>query len=219
MDNDSLPRAFERIDEGLYRLRIPFEELNTTVYLVLLDGGAALIDAASDEGDVVNYVLPALEKLGIPPEAIKLLLLTHSHGDHAGGLSALRTWIPHAKARSMTPFDLSDFMLLHDGDLIGGRLEVIHLPGHTEESCGYFDKKTKTLLSGDCLQLAGVGKYIHGINNRGLYRSSVRRLMNMDILRIVAAHEYVPLGSIAEGKGAVRDYLEACLSLSDGKLQ
>ncbi|MBQ8416919.1 MAG: MBL fold metallo-hydrolase [Clostridia bacterium] len=202
------------MDEGIYRLRIPFEELNTTVYLALCDSGAALIDAASDEGDVVNYVLPALEKLGIPLEVIKLLLLTHSHGDHAGGLDALRERIPHAKVMSMTPFDVCDFMLLRDGDLIDGRLEVVHLPGHTEQSCGYFDRKTKTLLSGDCLQLAGVGKYVHGINDGERYRASVRRLMDMDLFRIVAAHEYVPLGSIAEGQEAVKRYLEACIALS-----
>lgn len=219
MGNASLPCGFEGIDDGLYRLRIPFEELNTTVYLALSDGGAALIDAASDEGDVVNYILPALEKLGIPLEAIKLLLLTHSHGDHAGGLSALRKMIPRAKVRSMTPFALPSFSLLQDGEVLLGRLKVIHLPGHTEESCGYYDLQTRTLLSGDCLQLAGVGKYIHGINHRERYRDSVRRLTDMDIYRIVAAHEYVPLGSIAEGKTAVRDYLEACLSLCDGKLQ
>lgn len=219
MSGASLPCGFEGVDEGLWRLRIPFEDLNTTVYLALCDSGAALIDAASDEGDIITYVLPALEKLDVPLEAIKQILLTHSHGDHAGGLTALHKQIPHAKVMSMTPFDVSGFVLLRDGDLIDGRLEVIHLPGHTEESCGYFDRKTKTLLSGDCLQLAGVGKYIHGINDGERYRSSVRRLMSMDIRRIVAAHEYEPLGSVAEGRAAVERYLDTCIDLSVEKMK
>ena len=76
---------------------------------------------------------------------------------------------------------------------------------------GYYDVKTKTLLSGDCLQLGGVGKYTNGIAYADPYRASIEKLRSMDILRIVAAHDYVPLGAIAEGREAVRLYLDKCL--------
>ena len=91
---------------------------------------------------------------------------------------------------------------------------AIYLPGHTEHSFGFFDISTKTLLSGDCLQLNGVGKYRNGIANMDLYISSVNKLKRMDINRIVAAHEYDPFGSTAEGKSSVLRYLNKCYEIA-----
>ena len=76
----------------------------------------------------------------------------------------------------------------------------------------FLDLPTGTLLSGDCLQLFGVGKYRSGIGYPYLYRRSVERLRGMELSQIVAAHEYDPLGSIARGKEEIEAYLSPCLS-------
>lgn len=58
------------------------------VYLLQSEGEAALIDAGSglEPERIVQNVLAA----GVAPGALKYILMTHVHGDHAGGVRALR---------------------------------------------------------------------------------------------------------------------------------
>ena len=93
-------------------------------------------------------------------------------------------------------------------------LMAVSLPGHTKNSVGYLDLRSKTLLSGDCLQLKGIGKYRNGIPYPNEYIASVQKLQHMQIDRIVAAHDYDPLGSVASGPLAVEEYLNLCLSIA-----
>lgn len=44
-----------------------------------------------------------------------------------------------------------------------------------------------------------------------LYARSVEKLKTMHIQKIAAAHEFEPLGSMAEGDAAVKEYPEMCL--------
>ncbi len=205
----------DNLGAGLFRILIPFEgDVTTTVYVVLCDGGVALIDSATYPSDVDNYIIPALEELKIPIESVKHLLLTHNHGDHAGGAERLLEKAEKADLRASFPSSLPRFSPLGDGEIIGGRLQTVSLPGHTEHSVGFLDLRTKTLLSGDCLQLEGVGKYRNGIGYPALYIESCEKLKKMNISRIVTAHEYDPLGSIANGEGEVKEYLDLCIEIA-----
>ena len=202
----------EALGRGLFRLLVPFEDLYTTVYVVQEETGVTIIDAATYPSDVDTYILPAIEKLGIDGGDVRLLLLTHDHGDHAGGLARLAERLPDATVGAAFAIDAPRFLPLRDGQLLSERVRVVSLPGHTKDSVAFLDTETNTLLSGDCLQLGGVGKYRNGIAYPHLYRASVERLMTMDVERIVAAHEYDPLGSVATGREAVARYLDTCLS-------
>jgi len=207
-----------RIDDlgaGLFRILVPFDgDVTTTVYVVLCDGGVVLIDSATYPEDVDNYIIPALEELKISFESIRSLLLTHNHGDHAGGAGRLLEVAENATIRASFGFNSSRFFPLTDGELVYGRLQAVSLPGHTNHSVGFLDLETKTLFSGDCLQLDGVGKYRNGICYPSLYIKSCEKLKNMDIRRIVTAHEYDPLGSIAEGECEVKEYLDLCIKIA-----
>ena len=203
----------EKMGMGLYRLFIPFEDLTTTVYIVKSQFGAAIIDSATYPSDVDDYILPALDALGLERDEIQYLLLTHAHGDHAGGIARLSECIPKAVVRASFEHPLQKEPLLSDGERLLDRLQVVSLPGHTQNSVGYLDLITNTLLSGDCLQLKGIGKYRNGVRYPELYRQSIERVKQLGIDRIVAAHEYDPLGSIAEGKDAVLAYLQTCLDV------
>lgn len=59
-----------------------------TVLLVVGDKGAIIIDAATAEA--VPSIVANLARLGLAPSDVKLLLSSHEHQDHAGGLRALR---------------------------------------------------------------------------------------------------------------------------------
>ena len=204
----------EGIAKNLYRIRIPFEDLTTTVYLATYDEGVALIDSATYDADIDNYVLPALAELSIPRERVKILALTHDHGDHGGGLGRLAALFPDARIAAIEPLPHAAYRPLVDGELLLGHLQVLHLPGHTAHSAGYLDLRTGTLLSGDCLQLDGIGKYRNGIKNTAWYLDSIDKLRRLPITRIVAAHEFDPLGSIAEGEEAVAHYLNTCAAIA-----
>ena len=204
----------EKITDRLYRIRIPFEDLTTTVYLAMYDEGVALIDSATYKTDIDNYVLPALAELSIQSERVKILALTHNHGDHGGGLHHLAALFPHARIAAIEPLPYAAYRPLSDGETLLGGLQVLHLPGHTQHSAGYLDLHTNTLLSGDCLQLDGIGKYRNGIKNAAWYLASINKLKKFSIARIVAAHEFDPLGSIAEGETAVARYLDTCAAIA-----
>ena len=210
----------DNLGAGLFRILIPFDgDVTTTVYVVLCDGGVALVDSATYPTDVDNYIIPALENLKIPLEKVRHLLLTHNHGDHAGGAKRLLELVENVTLGASFSFSSSKFSLLTDGEMIGDRLQVVTLPGHTDHSVGFLDLETNTLLSGDCLQLEGVGKYRDGIGFPSLYIESCEKLKKMNISRIVTAHEYDPLGSIADGEAEVEKYLDLCIEVARNLLK
>ncbi|HUW37356.1 MAG TPA: MBL fold metallo-hydrolase [Rhodocyclaceae bacterium] len=81
---------------GIYAIDSDFgrPRLNA-VHLIVANGRAALIDSANNRA--VPRVLEALEKLGIAPERVDYLILTHVHLDHAGGAGSLMAALPEAR--------------------------------------------------------------------------------------------------------------------------
>ena len=53
--------------------------------------GLVLFDTLYNPGDVANIIEPGMRKLGLDPAQIKLVVLTHSHNDHSGGMSYFRS--------------------------------------------------------------------------------------------------------------------------------
>lgn len=203
--------AVVKIYEDLYRILVPFEDIYTTVYVAVYEPGAAVIDSGTSAWDVDTHIHPALTELGLGTDQIRYLLLTHSHEDHAGGIARLAELFPSAEIRAACEIPLVQYAGLADNEILLGHLQVIHLPGHTQNSVGFLDLSTRTLLSGDCLQLNGISKYRNNIVSPELYTRSVEKLKTMHIHKIAAAHEFEPIGSIAEGDAAVQEYLEMCL--------
>lgn len=65
------------------------------VHLLVEGGRAALIDTAMNSG--VPRVLAALTGLGLKPEQVDYVILTHIHLDHAGAAGMLMSLLPQAK--------------------------------------------------------------------------------------------------------------------------
>ena len=191
---------FERINDSILRLCVPFDNIYTSVFAVDAGGKWLLFDCGSDDYDVNSIIIPAVKRLGIIPE---MIFVSHSHGDHAGGLDALVKEYPHACVKRFDDNSASD------GESVLGCLKLLNLKGHSEDSGALLDERSGTLLSGDSLQLWGVGKYGIGVSDPHKYIASIDRLLRMNLKTVVASHDYYPLGFIAEGK-AVLEYLEEC---------
>ena len=230
---------FEALYSGVYLLKVPFSGLWTGVTLITGDENC-LIDSGAKDADVDQHILPALAELGLDLQGIKWLLNTHSHGDHIGGHARIRNLAnlkvaAHAssapKVENPVPYAIETRTkfpehspapqcylqgvpvdrVLKDGDVIAGRLQVIHTPGHDDDCVCWYDIPTKTLITGDSLQgngtpAQGVGFY----KNLEQYLSSLEKLQRLEIDNIVCGHDYDEIGWNITGAEAVRNALQCC---------
>lgn len=231
---------FEEISQGIFLLKIPFGPVWTGV--VLVKGAQnVLIDSGGADSDVESYILPALADLGMRLSDIHILANTHSHGDHIGGHHRLRRLgafqvaafsrsapkvedpVPYAVATRTRFPEFSpkpqSFLkgtrvdaILEDGAMVGDRLQLVYTPGHDDDCVCFYDKITKTLITGDSLQ--GNGTVSQGI---GFYKSlpdylqTLERLQKMDIENILCGHDYDRIGWWTAGRENVRRALNTCL--------
>lgn len=172
---------FIKITDGIYRLKVPFEELYTSVFLVEFDGGRALVDCATTSEDVDGYIIPALEKMGISPKEVEYIVITHGHGDHAGGLPRILELMP-----SIT-------VICGEVCEISPGISTYPIPGHTLDFIGVFDERSGTLISGDGLQGAGVDKYRTSTKDSGAYLRSLEKIRRDErVENLLFSHAYEP---------------------------
>lgn len=82
--------------DGIHALESGYgRPLLAAIHIVVEEGRAAVVDTGSN--DSVPRVLSALAALGIPPENVDWVMLTHIHLDHAGGAGSLMCALPNAK--------------------------------------------------------------------------------------------------------------------------
>ena len=235
---------FEKLYPGVYLLKVPFSGLWTGVVLITGEENC-MIDSGAKDTDVDQYILPALAELGLDLHAIGWLLNTHSHGDHIGGHARIRnlTNLKVAAHKSSAP-KVTDPVpyavetrtkfpgyspapqvylqgvpvdrVLEDGEVIAGRLQVIHTPGHDDDCVCWYDIPTGTLITGDSLQ--GNGTPAQGIGfykNLEEYCSSLKKLRQMPIDNIICGHEYDEIGWNISGAEAVSKALQCCADAVD----
>jgi len=164
-------------------------------YVIVLErqGQVVLVDPA-----VAEPVIEQLERRGLQLVAI---LHTHHHQDHIGGTPGLlRRWpsaavIAAGSDRDRIPLQTRS---VADGDrlqLLGRRLEVLAVPGHTSEHIAYYLPPLATsgeppeLLCGDTLFAAGCGRLFEG--SPAQMQASLGRFAQLpDATRVWCAHEY-----------------------------
>jgi hydroxyacylglutathione hydrolase len=131
------------------------EGLCSNIYVVGKDE-AVIFDTGV--GNYANPVWPQLEELGVTPNMVKGIVLTHAHHDHAmGAFIILERADPKVFVHKLdTKYIASRFgqnlVMVEDGDLIDteiGPFEVIWTPGHTEGSVCLYNEDGKILFSGD----------------------------------------------------------------------
>jgi len=158
-------------------------------------GPAVVVDPA-----VAEPVIAWLEQRGLELTAV---LQTHHHHDHIGGTpELLRRWpgarvIASAADRARIPFQ-TDGVAGGDGlELLGRRIEVLAVPGHTAHHLAYFlpaPEGAETggsgeLFCGDTLFAGGCGRLFEGTPEQ--MHQSLQQLAALPAAtRVWCAHEY-----------------------------
>lgn len=155
--------SLEKMDKNLKSMwMIEGMGLSSNIY-IFLSSKITLIDTGA--GNEENRISPRLGQMGLKMEDIKKVILTHNHVDHALGLMEILERadpVVHIHQDDSGPMRqiLSKnvpLKLLKGGELIdvGFPLRVIHTPGHTEGSICLYDKKSKSVFSGDTVFSGG----------------------------------------------------------------
>ena len=155
---------------------------------MLHDGRQALVVDPGESAPVEQ----ALDAHGLRLSAI---LVTHHHGDHVGGVDALRPRLQgpvYGPAREKIP---TPFTALLDGDAaewLGQRFEVIDVPGHTSGHIAYYAAPAGAaplLFCGDTLFSGGCGRLFEGTPTQMHHSLSQLAELPADT-RVCCAHEY-----------------------------
>jgi hydroxyacylglutathione hydrolase len=196
----------------------PLPAFDDNYFWLLHDGAQALV---VDPGDAAP-VTAALDRLGLRLAAI---LVTHHHGDHTGGVAALRQATGAqviGPAREAIP---QPFTPVHGGQHIqalGIDWQVIDVPGHTAGHIAYYAPGVDgapLLFCGDTLFSGGCGRIFEG--------TPAQMLASLDALaalpantRVCCAHEYTMSNlrfarAVEPGNAELADWQRQCQALRD----
>jgi glyoxylase-like metal-dependent hydrolase (beta-lactamase superfamily II) len=113
---------------------------------------------------------------------VALVLITHRHFDHTGGVSRLHE-LTSAPVRSVSPeFLRGDGTTLVDGELIevaGLRLRIVATPGHTADSVSIVIENEGSVLTGDTILGRGTTVLDDSDGDLGDYLASLRALIEL----------------------------------------
>ncbi|MDO5862500.1 MAG: MBL fold metallo-hydrolase [Thermoplasmata archaeon] len=202
--------------------RVPYD---SNIYLVSGEH-PLIVDAGTgqDSDAVIATIRRASPK---PPE---MIVATHCHYDHAGGLKDLvdAFGCPVYAGRLDAPYIRSGDPELTVGSLFGDtlrtvevndlahgdfidtgehRFKVLETPGHTPGSICLYEESTGSLISGDTLFLTGYGRTDFAGGSMSAMRSSLGMLRNIDIRGLFPGH-----GSACERYSP--EYLERVLMMA-----
>jgi glyoxylase-like metal-dependent hydrolase (beta-lactamase superfamily II) len=173
---------------GWQRVNLSF----VSAYILVRGNVAAIVDLGT--GGSADAIGQGLTAAGASFTAVRHVIMTHKHDDHAGGLGGVEPQATNAKfytgeadvpeiigTKPLTP--------LKDGDEVFG-LQVIHTPGHTPGHIAIFDPTTGTLLAGDALRttegLAGPDpQYTEDVTRAA---ASIRKMATLNVKTILPGH-------------------------------
>ena len=207
-----------KITEHIHRLVTPYKDIFTAVFFVQTPDSVILFDTASGPSDVEQYILPAMKALEIDPKKLKYIFLSHGHTDHAAGVERLLQEFPEVclvtRSESIAKrYGAYSVLMPEDGQALLEDFQVVAIPGHSEDSAALLDKRTDTLITGDCLQLFGIFGSGLWRTNVGLpvqYLQALEKVRGMKLQTVVMAHDYHPYGYIARGPEEIGRCLDAC---------
>jgi hydroxyacylglutathione hydrolase len=155
-------------------------------YLWLLVRGkrAAIVDP----GDAA----PVEHRLARDGLQLETIVVTHHHGDHIGGVMQLKKrYGAHVLGPAGEDIPGRD-TALREGDqveVLGVKMDVIDVPGHTSGHIAYYAPAEGLLFCGDTLFAGGCGRLFEG-TPRQMHGSLAKLAALPGATRVYCAHEY-----------------------------
>ena len=152
---------------------------------------------------------PVLKALSQQKATLRAILVTHHHADHVGGVQDLqaatgaRVLAPAVEGLSFPHESLSGGDTL---ELLGLKLQVIDVPGHTAGHIAYWIPASPlgpVLFCGDTLFSGGCGRIFEGTPAQMLQSMDTLAALPADTL-VCCAHEYT-LSNLAFAKAVEPD--------------
>lgn len=162
-----------------------------SAYVLVRGSEAAVVDLGTDGS--AESIAAALQAAGSGWGAVRHVILTHNHDDHAGGLVGVA---PQVKATLYAgTLDVGGIVSdkpvkgVEDGDEVFG-LRIIGTPGHTAGHVSVFDPSTGVLVAGDALRTTDglVGPDPQYTENEAQAAASVRKLAGLDVKAVLPGH-------------------------------
>ena len=205
----------QTVNDRICCFKVPYKDIFVAIYILKTEKGTVLFDTAACDGDVDEWIAPALKQLEVTPTHI---FISHNHTDHAGGIARAAALWPEAlilsRSEKLKQIYSGRIHCPEDGERLLDTLQVVTIPGHTADSAALLDMHTNTLISGDCLQSYGIygsGYWYGAIALTAEHYAAVRKLRAMPIENIATAHDYHPVGMISYGRDAVAARLDSSI--------
>jgi metallo-beta-lactamase class B len=215
----------ETIAEGVYLIGGPniSRSDDATVFIIDFQGELVMIDAGA--GGSTRILLRNMEEVGLDPQAISTLILTHCHIDHIGSapyfreqfgckvlihegdVEAVEKGDPIRTAANwydtdFPPMPVDRRLQGSEGTLPFGTedLHWIHTPGHTPGSISiYLDRGGQRILFGQDIH----GPFLPAFRSDiGQWRASMARLLALEADILCEGHF-----GIFQPQDRVRDYI------------
>jgi len=161
--------------------------------------GVVLIDGGMTPQHVDN-IAAELKSMNRTWSDVKLILVTHKHGDHTKNLPRLKelTDAPIKAHKLEAPLIQSavgvEVEPLEDGAVLPfcGGIELVWIPGHSEGNSNYYLKNQRTMIAGDTIFGDEKGnltpppeKYCLDVKQAS---KGIERLLNYDFDNLLYAH-------------------------------
>ena len=144
---------------------------HTNCYLIYTSKAVLVIDPGSPFEDEQRELAACVDALVAEGRRVEMILLTHVHPDHVGGVNALRTHLgtdikvaAHRLTAAGLPEDIRADIFPDDEEIIELEgepriaLRVMATPGHARGHLCLYEARTGTLISGD--NIVGLGSVL-----------------------------------------------------------
>ena len=146
--------------EGLRAVQIEYADgLDTEVYILECEGVLILVDVGFTPLCHEN-IQKELDSMGAKWDDIKMIIITHAHGDHINNLAQVleltdaEVVIGDGDEDALeTRTGVRPEIILGQGDVIGacGNIEIIHVPGHSPGNLCLYIHRHKAIIAGDTI--------------------------------------------------------------------
>ena len=137
MTSNTVPAGdMDKIEQNRLEIHVVFNNMPSKAGLNTAWGFACLIEGLDktvlfDTGGNGDILLTNMRHLGLDPKSVDVVVLSHSHGDHTGGLHALLTRNPDVTVYMPESFPAA---FQHEVKRLGAAVETISKPQRLFES-------------------------------------------------------------------------------------